>query len=118
MKGGTRPGAGRPKGGKNKITHAVKAKLAAIIASGEELPLEFLLREMRAEPPEQRDGENVHAYKVRYEEWGRRTMVAAQAAVGYCHNRLTSIEHKGEGGGPIVTRVELVFVKGSDTARK
>jgi len=87
--GGKRPGAGRPKGAISKKTQA----LQEAVASSGMTPLQYMLKVMR-NPKATAD---------------RRDRMAA-AAAPYVHSKLASIEHKGEGGGPIQTvmRVELV----------
>lgn len=70
--GGARPGAGRPKGGTNKIT----AEAIARAEEGGELPLDFLLRIMR-------DAEADEAKRID----------CAKAAAPYIHAKLASIEH-------------------------
>jgi hypothetical protein len=43
--GGKRPGAGRPRGSTNKFSAEIRAAAAtAAAASGEELPLQYMLR--------------------------------------------------------------------------
>jgi len=111
MRGGKRPGAGRRKGSINKVPRKQKESLAALLAEGGETPMAFLLREMRAKPPVQQEGENTLAFVARYQAWDRRTMAAAIAVAPFRHPKLSSIEHKGEGGGPIQHRTELVFVE-------
>src|SRR5262245_6154514 len=113
MKGGKREGAGRKKGSMNKATRAIKAKVAQMIAAGEEMPLDYLLREMRVPEPVQRKGEGSLAFVARYQAWDRRTLAACIAAAPFCHNRLTAIEHNGKDGGDIkhVHSMEVVFVK-------
>jgi hypothetical protein len=82
-KGGTRPGAGRPKGSIAK--HRKLANEATIKAVGDgETPLEFLLKVMRNE------GLELEARKD-----------AAKAAIAYVHPRLASIEHRGDDDSPI-----------------
>jgi hypothetical protein len=71
QRGGKRPGAGRPKGSANKRTREIAD---AVAASGEETPLEFLLRVMRTseDPVRQLD--------------------AAKAAAPFVHARLAAVE--------------------------
>jgi hypothetical protein len=113
MKGGKRQGAGRRKGVSNKITKDTIAKLARMAAEGKEAPLEYLLREMRAKEPVQREGENTLAFITRYHAWDRRTLAAAIAVAPFCHAKLATVEHTGDDGGPIkhVHRTEVEFVK-------
>lgn len=88
--GGKRPGAGRKQGVPNKVTLKREKELAA----GGLMPLDYMLRVLRDEeaPVDRRD-------------W------ASEKAAPYCHPRLTSVEHKGEDGGPIQTVLKVVFVK-------
>lgn len=88
MAGGARPGAGRPRGARNRKT---RETVAAIEQSGL-TPLDYMLSVMRdaGQEPEVR-------------------LDAAKSAAPYVHPRLAAIEHTGKGGGP----VELVLT-GSD----
>lgn len=86
--GGARPGAGKPRGAKRKITEE------AIERAGEgETPLEYMLRLMRDE----RQADD------------RRDKMAI-AAASYMHPR--AVEVSGEDGGPLSVEV----VRYSDTA--
>lgn len=87
-KGGRRPGAGRPKGRKNNATLSRMAELQRARDRGE-LPLDFMLREMRNEE--------------RGVEW-RGEM--AKSAAPYVHARLSAIEHAGPQGQAIPFVVE------------
>jgi hypothetical protein len=113
MKGGKRQGAGRRHGVPNKVTKDTVAKLARMAAEGKEVPLEYLLREMRAPVPVQREGEGGLAFVARYHAWDRRTLAAAIAAAPFCHSKLATVEHTGGDVGAIqhVHRMEVVFVK-------
>ena len=79
--GGKRPGAGRPKGAKNKTSIAKEA------AKGGELPLEYMLRVMRDKNA----------------DISRRDSMAEKAAP-FLHAKLASVTHTGANGGPILTR--------------
>lgn len=105
-KGGKRPGAGRKKGQTTRIHEAIKAR---VLATGE-TPLEFLLRIMRAPEPTPRKNENPRLFVKRYELWAAQSLEAGKAAAPYMHPKLHSVEHKGEGGGPIQQRVLVEFV--------
>lgn len=87
--GGKREGAGRKPGVPNKRT---AEKTAEIEASGL-TPLDYMLTILRdtEQPKDAR-------------------MWAAEKAAPYVHAKLASVEHKGDGGGPVelVTRIELV----------
>lgn len=88
-RGGSREGAGRPKGVRNKRT---VEQVEHIEASGM-TPLEYLTsvyQDPRADESKRID--------------------AAKAAAPYVHPKLSSIEHSGPGGGPIeeVTEIRLV----------
>ena len=80
-RGGRQPGAGRPKGSKNKRTIALEEALAA----GGELPKGFMLRVMCDE------GQPMPL---------RADM--AKAAAPYFHPRLNAIEHRGDDRGPLI----------------
>ncbi len=80
MKGGKRPGAGRPPGSRNKRTDAL---LAAVEATGI-TPLDYLLGVMR----------NKRAGAIA-------RLDAAKAAAPYVHARLASVEVKGDGEHPL-----------------
>jgi hypothetical protein len=69
-KGGTRPGAGRPKGALNKVTLEREAELAA---SGL-MPLDHMLAILRNE-----------------NETAQRRDWASEKAAPYCHPRLTAV---------------------------
>jgi hypothetical protein len=91
MRGGSKPGerrGGRQKGTPNKRTLAEKEALAASGLT----PLQHMLNVLRDPdaPPERRDA-------------------MAKAAAPYCHRALKSVEHTGEGGGPIQYKVTLSF---------
>ena len=86
-RGGSRPGAGRPKGVPNKRTVAL---VEAAAAAGE-LPLDYMLRVMR-------DGTA---------ETDRRDTMARTAAP-YLHSRLQTQTLKGDDSGPVTIQVELV----------
>ena len=91
MRGGNRPGAGRPKGVPNK---ANAERQAAIVASGL-APLDYLLSVLRDESAEP---------QVRME--------AAKSAAPYVHPRLASIEHGGKDGSPIeLKEIKIRLVK-------
>lgn len=87
--GGARPGAGRPKGSKNKRT----LELQAEIAESGLTPLEFM----------------TEVYRNKNNPMDMR-LDAAKAAAPYVHAKLANIEVTGKDGAPIetVTRVELV----------
>lgn len=83
-RGGPRPGAGRTKGKINRVSAAVRE---AVIASGAETPLAYMLRIMgdRTCDNDRRDD-------------------MAKAAAPYMHCRLAAMEHSGPDGGPIEHR--------------
>lgn len=79
-RGGKRAGAGRPVGAATQKTREVAKK-----ASAEGItPLEYMLSVMRNE-----EADAAHRNDM------------AKAAAPYVHPRLSNVEHKGEGGGPI-----------------
>jgi hypothetical protein len=95
-KGGTRPGAGRPKG--SIARHRKLANEATLKAVGDgETPLEFLLSIMRNGALE------LEARKD-----------AAKAAIAYVHPRLASIEHKGDDDNPIAFAILSAVPRGMD----
>lgn len=88
--GGKRPGAGKPRGAKRKITEE------AIERAGEgETPLEYMLRIMRD----------------KLQDDDRRDKMAI-AAASYMHPR--AVEVSGEDGGPL--SVEIIQFSEGDTA--
>jgi len=82
--GGPRPGAGRKQGGANKIDAEARKKA---VESGI-TPLDYMLSILRDEGL---------ATEAR--------MDAAKAAAPYVHAKLASVEHKGDGGGPMVLEI-------------
>lgn len=78
--GGKRPGAGRPKGSRNRRR---EEQARAIAASGL-TPLNYLLSVLR----------DVNAS-------AERRLDAAKAAAPYVHPKLASITHKGDEGAPM-----------------
>ena len=87
--GGKRPGAGRPRGSTNKFSAEIRAAAAtAAAASGEELPLQYMLRVMNdpQADPQRRD-------------------YMAKAAAAYVHPRLNSTEVGGKDGSPVVIEI-------------
>ena len=89
--GGAQPGAGRPKGVKNKKTLELQA---AVAASGV-TPLEFMLKVMR----DPRKG-----FDIRLD--------AAKAAAPYVHAKLASVEVTGKDGGPVeITTITRRIIK-------
>jgi len=91
--GGSRPGAGKPKGSTNKALREAREKAAA----GGLMPLDYLLEVMRNVTEDQ-----------------SKRIDAAKAAAPYLHPKLANIEHAGPGGGPIQHSVEVVFVGEDD----
>lgn len=88
-RGGARKGAGRKRGSTTRLTREVAER-----ASAEGItPLEYMLAVMRDESAEAPRRDDM-----------------AKASAPYMHPRLASTEHKGEGGGPIVHRVEWSIV--------
>lgn len=87
--GGKRPGAGRPKGSRNKRDEAIR--LAA--AKARETPLEYMLRIM-SDP----------------KTTAPRADKMALAAAPYVHARLTVTQHSGADGGPIKVKLESAKV--------
>ena len=83
--GGKRPGAGRPRGSANKYSAEIRD---AAVASGEELPLEYMLRVMR-DP-------NIDPHRRDF---------MAKAAAAYVHPRLNSTEVGGKEGEPVIIQI-------------
>ena len=91
MRGGNRPGAGRPKGVPNK---ANAERQAAIAASGL-TPLDYMLAVLRDESADRHE-----------------RMEAAKSAAPYVHPKLASIEHGGTDGSPIqIEEIKIRLVK-------
>lgn len=86
--GGNRKGAGRKKGSPNKAN----LERQAFVASTGITPLDYMLKVMR----------NEAASFERRDEM-------AKAAAPYVHPKLSSIQHAGQGGGPI-----KVVISGDD----
>lgn len=84
--GGARPGAGRKKGGHNKLTEEAIAKAK----SSGVLPLDYLLKVMRDE------GEDA-----------AKRIDAAKAAAPYCHAKLQPVDPEGSTAQKVVA--EVVF---------
>ena len=83
--GGARPGAGRKKGGANRINDEARKKAL----EGATSPLEYLLEVMRDESQDD-----------------ARRLDAAKAAAPYVHARLANVAHTGEDNkGPV--RIEV-----------
>jgi len=101
---------GRPKGSRNKNTAALKDHVVKLMESGVEMPLDFLLRTMRAKEPIRGEGESTLVFVARYQAWDRRTLAAAQAAAPFCHSRLATVEHTGKDGGPINHHLTIEIV--------
>lgn len=83
-RGGARQGAGRPKGGANKLNDEARTKALA----GGITPLDYLLELLRDEDKPQ---------DVRID--------AAKAAAPYVHARLAAVEHSGDKDKPIAHTV-------------
>lgn len=82
--GGSRQGAGRKPGTATKMNEKARAEAA----QGGLMPLEYMLQVLRNELEE-----------------GAVRMEAAKAAAPYVHAKLASVEHKGDGGGPLVLEI-------------
>lgn len=95
--GGVRPGAGRPKGARNKAT----AKREAEISASGLTPLDYMLGLLR-------DASNDPL--TRFE--------AAKAAAPYVHPRLQSTELKGDPDNPVaLAGLAVTFVKPNDDSQ-
>lgn len=96
--------------------NSVNAEIKARLAKSGKTPLEVMQAVMlkflsAAEKLEKQGGyvvvdERIIAALDLYE----RASEAASKAAPYCHARLQSVEHKGEGGGPIQNHVIVEFV--------
>ena len=95
--GGKRPGAGRPKGSRSRTTRSKISRIEALIARGDELPLDFLLQLMRAPEPVQQVGESVLVFRARWVRWAEERFEAAKAAAPFCHPKLAAIEWRPPG---------------------
>src|SRR5262245_31882205 len=102
MRGGKRKGSGRKPGSRNRVDRELKEYALKLAANGEELPLEFLLKVMRAPEPTQRLGEHIMLYIARYKRWDEDRLEAAKAAAPYCHAKLATVEHTGKDGNPAI----------------
>ena len=99
-RGGKRKGAGRPKGGHDKVSAALRAKAA----EAGELPHEFLLRLSRGGMIEHGAQEIPVSLEMRFK--------AAINAAPFYAPKLANVtaEVSGPDGGAIVTRIERVIV--------
>lgn len=82
--GGKRDGAGRKPGASTRLNEQARKQAA----EGGLMPLDFMLSVLRDENNTTED-----------------RMDAAKAAAPYVHAKLASVEHKGEGGGPLVLEI-------------
>ena len=82
--GGARKGAGRKPGAATRMNEEARKRAA----EGGLMPLDYMLSILRDE-------------NVAREE----RMDAAKAAAPYVHAKLASVEHKGDGGGPMVLEI-------------
>lgn len=96
-KGGARPGAGRPKGAKDKATAVLKATLEELARGHTETALAVLVQVAQSS------------------ESDAARVAAANALLdrGYGKPR-QGVEHSGLDGGPISHSVEITFVSGED----
>lgn len=111
IRGGRRPGAGRKKGVPNKLTAALRARLDETGMT----PLEAMHRAMNelcAKADRMKLGKHgiMDAKVMDYLDLLERAAEIASKLAPYRHPKLQSIEHKGEGGGPIQQRVIVEFV--------
>ena len=93
MRGGSRPGAGRPKGKLGPRKQAMEKRLAEIADSGEITPLEILLQTMRGLWAEDTDAARKEACAI------------ARDAAPYVHRRLSSVDMSSEQTVQHVVRV-------------
>lgn len=88
--GGARPGAGRKKGGVNRLTEEAIERAKG----GGELPLDFLLRVMRDEGADE-----------------RRRIYCARAAAPYLHTKLNAVDVTGDIDATMTVRGALEWRK-------
>jgi hypothetical protein len=95
-RGGSRQGAGRPKGASNRFSEAARAEAAAEGIT----PLAYMLGVLRDES---------NSREVR--------MDAAKASAPYMHARQEAVKHSGDPDSPIktVTRIERTIIDPADT---
>lgn len=91
------------------VARRFAARAAKAQAEGE-MPLDFLLRTMRADQPVHQSGESPIAFMARFKAWQEDRLKAAIAAAPYTHNRLTAVEHSNKDGKPLQHKVEVEFV--------
>lgn len=99
-RGGSRPGAGRKPGSKNKRTTQLAAAIRSQLASlpdGYKEPLVIMLEAANTPEPKREDFEDTGAYNKALAAHNAFIMEAAKSAAPYRHARLTASE--GEGGG-------------------
>lgn len=87
-RGGARPGAGRKKGGSNKLTQEAVKKAKA----GGKMPLDYLLEVMRDAGAEE-----------------ARRIDAAKAAAPYCHAKLQPVDGDGDSTQKVAATGALVW---------
>ena len=113
-RGGKRPGAGRKNGTPNKATQ----KRQSEIAESGSTPLDALIKKMRfhlsifdgeVAKGDEADGKALSIAMDKAAE-------AARDAAPYVHPRLASIQHAGEGGGPIQLEAKVRFVRAGGKA--
>lgn len=106
--GGKRPGAGRKKGIPNKVTTAIREKIAA---SGRS-PLEVMMKAMHAFEAAADKMKAGDILVVDKKVITHLSLLKSAAEVGsmaapYVHPKLQTIEHTGKDGGPIENTVTL-----------
>lgn len=108
IRGGARPGAGRPKGVPNKlrIIPSLKGEPMAMRQRYEVMPLDHMLKVINTVCVQKRD-ENDEQFAKRCEMHKIRQDAAARAAAPFMHYRLASIEVSGKDGEPIKHQVDL-----------
>ena len=109
MRGGKRKGSGRKPGSPNRVDRELREYALKLAANREEMPLDFLLKVMRAPEPTQRPGEHIMLLIARYKRWDEDRLEAAKAAVPYCHAKLATVEHTGKDGKPAIIEHRFVF---------
>jgi hypothetical protein len=88
-RGGKRDKAGRPKGASNKLS---RVAVGRALASGEDLPLDFILRFMRGQPVEQDVKVNGRETVIRKPLPIEVRLKLAEACAPYLHHKLSAVD--------------------------
>lgn len=99
-RGGARANSGRKKGTANKKTREIADRAAAEGIT----PLEYMLKVMRADIPDDLEPrDRLAAENMRFE--------AAKAAAPYIHPRLAAVEHTGKDGNALIPPSLVVTIE-------